>query len=735
MLHYLPQPGAMVGAYELVEPIGRGGSGLVYKAARGGRHFAVKVLNRAGLDGWARREITALAHLALPNVVRFIGYDWWPEAERGYPCLIMEYVPGLTLDKWVERDNPSTRQVVTLFLKVARALGEVFRSGVLHRDVKENNILIREEDGEPVLIDFGISAVEGAPPVTEPGKLPPGTPEYRSPEAVHFLRDVAAGGSFTYSHTDELWALGVTLYWLLTDILPFGNRMQPGLQERILVEAPRPPHLLNSRVPEAVSRLCLRMLEKKLEERFPTHDEVCTAVEALLLRAEEEASWDLPLVDPDSPHRVTTVEEPKEDRPKDEKERDVREWIVHEPRRGRPPREKPAEPLAQEEWPLVGELNGQAAQAVREASLGEVTPGEEQAAAAAPPPEAPAGHVAGETALPELVGAKVHATAEPAPSSTLGVRRWRGGAGGSGPAPLRDWLQRSSLASALVAVLVAVAFAVGLWRSPAPVWEATPILPATQVTPSPGTAAQGREAGSAVPLHEVAPPGNPAEADRSAAPVRVQSSASTPTARLRQEDSRLTPEKKPTTQKKSRTSRCTPTPQRVCTAAGICSVVLLGCTSAQVRPEAASLDCPAGWKESHTTFEIRGGGPDTTAVLQGHKGHAGEMPSTMKEGPFAVYVTRDEFGSSAWKLPVGTLLTGTLIAGENRYFGRFTQAQTPDKQTYPVCIQIYVPVVQAMPGGLPDCPVGVGQCPAPGSKPETLKVFNRMYIQGTNRFQ
>ena len=107
----------------------------------------------------------------------------------------------------------------------------------------------------------------------------------------------------------------------------------------------------------------------------------------------------------------------------------------------------------------------------------------------------------------------------------------------------------------------------------------------------------------------------------------------------------------------------------------------------------------------------------------------------MKEGPITVYVTRDVYGSSAWKLPVGTLLTGTLVAGDNRYFGRLTQAKTPDNQTYPVCIQVYVPVVQAMPGGLPDCPVGVGQCPAPGSSPRAIKVFPRMYIQGTSRFQ
>ncbi|WP_157759027.1 hypothetical protein [Cystobacter fuscus] len=196
----------------------------------------------------------------------------------------------------------------------------------------------------------------------------------------------------------------------------------------------------------------------------------------------------------------------------------------------------------------------------------------------------------------------------------------------------------------------------------------------------------------------------------------------------------MKPEEKLTAQKKGRTSRCTPTTQRVCTAAGVCTVVLMGCTGAQVRPEIASFDCPTGWKESHTTFEIRGGGPDATAMLQGYTS-AREDPATMKEGPFAVYVTQGVYGSSAWRLPEGTLLTGTLVAGENRYFGRFTQAQTPNKQTYPVCIQVYTPRASAMPGGGPDCPSGVGKCPLPGSKSGVIKVFPRMYIQGTSRFQ
>ncbi|HYO57529.1 protein kinase domain-containing protein [Archangium sp.] len=135
----------------------------------------------------ARREITAMLRLALDNVVQFKTFDRWPDAEMGYPCIVMEFVPGLPMNLWVSRYNPSTRAVLIVFLKIVKALREVFRRGVLHRDIKESNIIIREDDGEPVLIDFGFSSVVGALTETAPGQVPPGTPEYRSPEAMNFL--------------------------------------------------------------------------------------------------------------------------------------------------------------------------------------------------------------------------------------------------------------------------------------------------------------------------------------------------------------------------------------------------------------------------------------------------------------------------------------------------------------------------------------------------------------------
>ncbi len=334
MVIHLPQKGAKVGAYEILEQLGHGGGGYVYKAERGGRYYAVKVLNTLDLDGWSRREVTALVNLPLPNVVRFVGCDRWPDVETGYPCVIMEFVSGLPLETYALRYNPSTRRALTIFLKIVKALREVYRLGVLHRDIKEKNIIIREDDGEPILVDFGFSSVSGFPTVTMPGMLPPGTPEYRSPEAMRFLAGMTKEDSYTYSLSDELWALGVTLYWLLTDVMPFGTRNELGLQARIRLESPPTPRIANPRLPEAPSRLCLRMLEKNPQGRFQDDDELCAALEALLAAAEGEASWDLPLMDPQSPNDATTAGNSGAGGEPNERPKEVQQWIAHKPRRG-----------------------------------------------------------------------------------------------------------------------------------------------------------------------------------------------------------------------------------------------------------------------------------------------------------------------------------------------------------------------------------------------------------------
>jgi serine/threonine-protein kinase len=167
----------------------------------------------------------------------------------------------------------------------------VHAAGVVHRDLKEANIVMREADGRPVLVDFGSAGYEGAPRLT--AVLPPGTPEYRSPEAVRFAQDSCPSGPYQASPGDDFWALGVTLYGLLTRGLPFGDRQSAGMNRAILEEAPTPPHVRNPRVPPVLSALCVRMLEKAPAARYADARQVDEALKAVL--AEADDTWRVPL--------------------------------------------------------------------------------------------------------------------------------------------------------------------------------------------------------------------------------------------------------------------------------------------------------------------------------------------------------------------------------------------------------------------------------------------------------
>jgi serine/threonine protein kinase len=305
-----PSRGDWVGEYRIVEVLGEGGFGIVYKVERAGLFFALKLLRARELEGWGQREINILRHLAHPNVVRFHGCDRWPVPVHGYLYFVMDFVEGRTLEDWVLDENPSARQVARVLLELLRALAAVHQQGVFHQDLKRDNILIRDSDARPILVDFGIGWLAGGPTVTRDTR-PPGTYEYRAPEAIRFERNPAnKGAHYRPDGGDDLWATGVTLYWLLTDVLPFGTRHEGGLNDRILTRAPKPTRKMNPRVPEALGALCLRMLEKERAARFPGCAELCEALEAALASAELDERWDLPLMDPDAPDRAPTARDP-----------------------------------------------------------------------------------------------------------------------------------------------------------------------------------------------------------------------------------------------------------------------------------------------------------------------------------------------------------------------------------------------------------------------------------------
>ncbi|HZH74509.1 MAG TPA: serine/threonine-protein kinase [Archangium sp.] len=338
--------GVVVGGYRMERKLGSGGQGKVYLAWREGRAYALKFIHLKHVGEWGWRELFILLRHQWPNVVRLHSHLRWPEDTPEYLVLVMEYVPGRTVHRWAAEENPSAREVAGLVLKLGRALGRVHEAGVLHRDLKDDNVLVREADGEPVLVDFAAGSMPGTPRVTR-GALAPADLRFRSPESVaFFLRtDRAPEERYRYAPTDDLYALGVLFYALLTDLYPIDDA-EPLMLADILSRQPLPAHEQNERVPRALSDVCMRLLEKEPGARWASTGALCEALEAALKQA--DPAWDVPLclgweeedAAPEAPGPGRVPLPSWADR-----------WVRQRPRRGkrpvavRPPAPAPVEPV------------------------------------------------------------------------------------------------------------------------------------------------------------------------------------------------------------------------------------------------------------------------------------------------------------------------------------------------------------------------------------------------------
>lgn len=292
-------PGTEVGTWRVVERLGVGGFGAVYRVedmARPGEFYALKLALRPG-DERAEREVALLMVKAVHrNVVRFHACGRWPHPQTGYLYFVMDWVAGRPLDTWAEEVNPSFRELAQAAGKVALAFDALHRAGVLHRDLKPAHILIREPDGEPVVIDFGIGDYAGAATITEQ-TVPPGTLLLRSPESVRFHREHHGrpGARYEYRPTDDLYALGVSLYRVVTGHYPFPPHLPPDMLY-LAIEGRRPPApaVFNRRTPQALSDVIMRLLAKKPEERYQTGAELHAALMAAVSFGRPPA-WDAPL--------------------------------------------------------------------------------------------------------------------------------------------------------------------------------------------------------------------------------------------------------------------------------------------------------------------------------------------------------------------------------------------------------------------------------------------------------
>jgi serine/threonine protein kinase len=265
--------GMQVGEWRVVSWGGRGAYGTVYRVARLGReneeHFALKLALRPR-DERFEREAELLSRIEHPNIPRLESRGVWQHPAGNFPYLVMQWVQGETLYEWAARRNPTSRQVLRVLAQMAWAIEAIAKAGGLHRDVKGDNILVRVSDERAFLTDFGAGVYKGAKTLTvQP--LAPGTPNYRSPEAWATQRIFAAHPSYHYpgSVCDELFALGVTAYRLVTDEYPPPTEPeQPGAEVwQRRGPGPRPPRELNPNVSEELNQLIMRLLASP-ERRF-----------------------------------------------------------------------------------------------------------------------------------------------------------------------------------------------------------------------------------------------------------------------------------------------------------------------------------------------------------------------------------------------------------------------------------------------------------------------------------
>jgi serine/threonine protein kinase len=249
----------------------------VYRVARRGRKaqgpYALKLALHPR-DERFEREWELLSRINHPNVPRLEGRGVWQHSSGNYPYLVMQWVAGVPLYEWSAQRNPTSRQVLRLLAQVARALEATSKVEGLHRDVKGDNVLVRLADERAFLTDFGAGVYRGAATLTLQ-VLPPGTPNYRCPEAWEYQRVFALHPSAHYraSVCDDLFALGVTAYRLVTDEYP--PPTDPELKGSEVWKrggpGPRPPRELNANVCEELNALILRLLgppERRFKGQF-----------------------------------------------------------------------------------------------------------------------------------------------------------------------------------------------------------------------------------------------------------------------------------------------------------------------------------------------------------------------------------------------------------------------------------------------------------------------------------
>ena len=257
--------GQNMGKYRVIDRVGRGGMGTVFRAVDDtlNREVAIKILNAELNDPEVARrfraEAVTVARLNHPGIATIFELF----QHEGQWMMVMEFVRGETLEHLVERQGPlSPQRAADLTMQALAALAHAHRMGVVHRDLKPANVMITES-GAVKIMDFGIARVAGSEHLTHAGFLM-GTPAYMAPEQV-------TGGEID-ARTD-LYSMGVVFYYLVSGRLPFKGDNPIAMAQSRVNDKPIPVAQVREGLPAWIEPLIERALSKPAEERFQSADQ------------------------------------------------------------------------------------------------------------------------------------------------------------------------------------------------------------------------------------------------------------------------------------------------------------------------------------------------------------------------------------------------------------------------------------------------------------------------------
>jgi serine/threonine-protein kinase len=269
--------GQTVGKYRIISTLGSGGFGAVYLAEDTwiDKKVAIKVPHRQNLDfGELLREPRLLASLNHPNIVAVLT----AEKQDGVFFIVMEYVPGDTLEAIIERDGAlDLTKALDFTCQICNAVDHAQKHGIIHRDLRPGNVLVTEH-GMLKVADFGTSRFLE---IAAHGTTVIGSPPYMAPEQFQ--------GKAVFA--SDIYSLGVTMYQMLTGELPYQTPAPNDLERLMRGELTTPPKLRNPRLPKAISDIVMKAMAPDLSDRYQRAAELLDGVLAARAATAPKRPW------------------------------------------------------------------------------------------------------------------------------------------------------------------------------------------------------------------------------------------------------------------------------------------------------------------------------------------------------------------------------------------------------------------------------------------------------------